>query len=75
MRAVEAPPNIPAPATAPQGEPLAAFVADLVKSDRPTSFKALFAAYEARCKAAGVEPKSKRALGLGCSAPSSPNRT
>lgn len=47
---------------------LAAFIGDLVKCDRPTPFKALFAAYDARCKAAGIAPKSKRALGIALAA-------
>jgi hypothetical protein len=29
---------------------------------RDNAFKALFAVYEARCEAAGVKPKSKRAV-------------
>ena len=56
-----------APVAAGQGEapePLAAFVADLVKSERPTAFKVLFSAYVSRCEAAGEAPKSKRALAL-----------
>ena len=49
-------------------EPLAAFVADLVKSERPTAFKVLFSAYVSRCEAAGEVPKTIRALGLALTA-------
>lgn len=51
-----------------QGEPLTAFIGDLVESRHPTAFKALFAVYEARCLAAGVKPKSKHAVGLALAA-------
>ena len=60
-----------APVAAGQGEapePLAAFVAALVKSERPTAFKVLFAAYVARCEAAGEAPKTIRALGVALTA-------
>lgn len=51
-RAVEVPPNIPAPVTAQPAIPSRRFVGDL----------------EPRCQAAGVKPKSKHAVGLALAA-------
>ena len=47
--------------------PLAAFIGDLVRCDRPMPFKALYEMYEAACRAAGSEPESRRAVGLALS--------
>ena len=63
-RRSDAAPNIPARATAQPGDPMDAFLAGLVPSGSPTAFKVLFAAYEARCVAAGAAPKTKRAVAL-----------
>ena len=54
----------PAKAIQATDSPLAAFVSDLVKCDRPTPFKALYEMYEAACRASGSEPESRRAVGL-----------
>ena len=62
-------------ASPPQGEPVAAlaedvlpgFLAGLVKSDRPTSFKSLYEMYEGSCRVASAEPESRRAVGLAMS--------
>ena len=63
-RRSDAAPNIPAAATAQPGDPLAAFVGELVESRQPMPFAELHEAYANRCKAAGKPPKSPRALGL-----------
>jgi hypothetical protein len=63
----EAAPDAAPAATAAQGDALAAFIGDLVKSDRPTSFKQLFEMYETACRAAGADPATRRAVGVALS--------
>ena len=55
-------PVLPVPAA--HTDLLAVFLADLVESGTPTAFKAVYGQYQRLCDAAGVEPESRRQVGL-----------